>query len=80
MSGSPEGQGVSPAAPADVEAVNIADRLALLTDGTVIPITNLIDDDGDDCEADAAVVAIAGQDGLGWWCIELADYQREVAH
>lgn len=59
----------------DVEAINVADRLALLTDGRVVPITNLLDADGDETSDTAAAVGfVAGATGQ-WFAARIADYE-----
>ncbi len=65
----------------DVVAVNIADRMAKLSSGIVVPITNFYSDlrneDGTYCEttiAERAKRAVAGRDGVGWFSIELDQF------
>ena len=41
----------------------------LLNSGEVLPITHLLDEDGDFCDPDAAVVVVAGSDTRGWWTV-----------
>lgn len=59
----------------DVEAVNVGRRIALLTDGRTVPITNLLDGDGDETDDPAEAVAfVAGADDQ-WFAAQLADYE-----
>lgn len=64
----------------EVQAVNLPGRMALLTDGQQLHITNLIDDDGDDTDDEAdAVCAVAGPDSLGqWWSIDLRQFSLRL--
>lgn len=53
--------------------VDLKLRYVLLNDGERLPITNLIDDDGEECEPDDAVFVVAGEDGKGWWTVDIRD-------
>lgn len=58
----------------DVQAVNLRRRLALLTDGASVPITTLLDAEGDETEdAEQAVAFVAGA-GRQWFSASLAHY------
>lgn len=57
-----------------VTAVNLGSGMILLSDGTVLPITNYIDADGDDCAKEAAIVCVAGNDEHGWYALNLAGF------
>jgi len=62
-----------------VDGVNLRARLALISDGTTRPITNMLDVDGDETDdpADAVSVVCGGPDAAGrdcWWALDLADY------
>ena len=61
-------------------AVNIEKRLVL--DGTeTVPITNLIDADGDECGPADAIVAVAGPTAEGkWLSIDLREFDPVEAH
>lgn len=50
-----------------VLAVNIERRLVLMDDDSFVPITNLLDAHGDECDIDDALAAVAGPDGDGQW-------------
>jgi len=63
---------------ATVVAINCVSRQVLLEDGTMIPITNFFDEDGDDCDPDDAIVIVAGREGFGYLTIELFDDFEEV--
>lgn len=65
----------------DVKAINRHDKLALMSDDMAIPITNFLDDDGDECGPDSAVVFIAGPDANGkWHTARLDDYESARVH
>lgn len=50
-----------------VEAIHKGKAICLMTGGTIVPIATWLDDNGDDCEAHEAVVAVAGPDMNGKW-------------
>lgn len=50
--------------------VDLGAMTVLLNCGEVIDIDMLLDDDGDECDPDDAVVAIA-TNGKGWWRVPL---------
>lgn len=57
---------------ADVTHVALHDGYVLLDGGVVVPITNMMDEDGDDTDDPAeAVVCVAGDDCHGWYTIDL---------
>lgn len=43
-------------------------------DGTLFPITNWLDGDGEDCGPADAVVAVAGQ-GSCWFALSLSEFE-----
>ena len=43
-----------------VLAINRSQNLCLMTDGTTWPVSVWLDDDGDDCDATEASIAIVG--------------------
>ena len=57
--------------------VNPAVRAAMLSDGSIVPVTVFISSDGDDCGPEDAICAVAGRDGVGWWCLYLPDWSYE---
>lgn len=59
----------------DIQALNIPARLALLTDGRTVPITNLYDAAGDETEdACDAVVFVCGE-GRVWLSDLIASFE-----
>lgn len=62
----------------EVIAVNRGRQVALLEDGTVIPITNWLDQDGEECPPSAAMVCIAGSEAMGFWVIDLEHFTGKV--
>jgi hypothetical protein len=57
----------------DICAIHVRQKQAMMTDGSIIPITNFIDHEGEESEPEDAVQFVAGPDGDGkWWtdCIE----------
>lgn len=62
----------------DVEAVNLAGRFVLLTDGRTVPITNLFDGHGDEtAELDDVVSFVAGE-GQQWFAAPMRKFERAV--
>ena len=62
-----------------VTAVNRSSALALLSDGTVAIVTNWINDEGCECDAEAAIVCVVGPDPNGkWHSVDLRDFDPVV--
>lgn len=57
-----------------IEAVSLARAEAVLDDGTILPIVNWFDSEGEECDRTDAVVAVAGSNWLGWTAIDLEDF------
>lgn len=58
-----------------VVAIRRPTREALLSDNTIVPVTNLLDIDGDETDdIHAAVAFVAGSDGVGWFSGDLDDF------
>ena len=54
--------------PLDIVAVNVERRIAILDDGTQIPVTNLLDADGDEAlDPLEATAFVAGPGPQGQW-------------
>lgn len=51
----------------EVSCVNIGTRTAVMEDGQCLPITDVFDEDGDDCDLEDAVACVAGPDKNGMW-------------
>lgn len=52
----------------NIEAINDRWTKAVLSDGSVVPIINWFDDEGEDTtDRDDAVVFVCGDDVAGWW-------------
>lgn len=51
-------------------AINHARDTILLSDGRIIPVVGLLDDEGDECDSyEDAVVIVAGTQLYGFWSI-----------
>lgn len=61
-----------------VVAVNRGRQVALLEDGTVIPVTLWFDQDSEECLPSDAMVCIAGSEALGFWVIDLEDFRGKL--
>lgn len=72
------GAGLMSEAPADrdISAVNLSQRLAILTDSTELKVTNMFDREGDECEPEDAVSFVA-TDGKLWWVGRMADFETQ---
>ena len=57
-----------------IEAVSLSRAEVVLADGSILPIVNWFDCDGDECDRGDAVVAVAGCDRFGWTAIDLDDF------
>ena len=59
-----------------VEAINKSLELVLMFGGSTVPITNWLDDQGEECDADDAVFAVCGPDSEGCWhTLDLCDFE-----
>lgn len=62
----------------DVSSANLTKRIAVLTDGRVVPVTNLFDAEGNDVtEPDDAVSFVCGE-GSTWLACAVEDFDRAV--
>lgn len=59
-----------------VDAINISLRLALLTNGQVVPITDGLDRFGEDCDLGSGDLHafVCGSDEVGWWNCMVSDW------
>lgn len=66
----------------DVQLVNVTARLAMLTDGSFVPIVALFDSDGDVTEdPEAARSAYCGPDPTGkWFAFDLRAFAKQRTH
>lgn len=62
----------------DIEYVDVTNGQVVLADGTILPITDWFDSNGDDCEPDEAVMVVAGSDAFGW--VDVAVSGPETVH
>lgn len=60
----------------DIEAINVVERQALLTDGRLVPITTFFDALGDECAPDANAISFVAGEGRDWFSAPLADFER----
>ena len=56
-----------------VELIDLDAREVVMEGGRVLPIANMFDSSGEDCDADEAAVIIAGVQGYGFLTIELEE-------
>jgi len=65
----------------EVAAINRDQSTALMDDGQLIEITDWLDAEGDECEPQDAVVAVAGPLPSGQWvAINLAAFAETKLH
>lgn len=58
-----------------VQAVNLRERVALLSDGSTVPVTRMMDSDGDDTDDIAECKGfVCGREGI-WFFRMMADYE-----
>lgn len=57
-------------------AIDFDSGVVIMSDDSVLPITNWFDEDGDECEADDAVSLVCGTGGV-WVTISLAEFAGE---
>jgi hypothetical protein len=55
------------------EAINLAQRLFMDSDGYTHPVVAMFDVDGEECEPAEAVSAVAGTEGR-WFCLDLPTF------
>jgi len=55
------------------EAVNLAQRLFIDSDGHTHPVITMFNADGEECEPCEAVSAVAGTEGR-WFCLDLSEF------
>jgi hypothetical protein len=59
-----------------VQAFNRKGEILLLDTGETVPITNWLDDDGDECPKEEAVAVVAGPDASSkWYAADLATFE-----
>lgn len=59
-----------------INAVKALSRLALLSDGTTVPITNLLDADGDETDDPNEAVSFVAGEGDRWFTGLCADFEE----
>lgn len=59
----------------NVQAINLSRRLALISDGSTVPVTNLLDADGDEAAAPEEAVGFVAGEGGTWFAGLLSDYE-----
>lgn len=74
---SPESEG---GAAIDVTAVNLDTMHVLLADGTLCPITDMIDGDGDMTDDEAAAVVVIAKAPNAWLAVFLTDFATPTLH
>lgn len=63
------------------DAVSLKDRIYVTAAGEGVPIVRLLDEDGDECLEDKAVVAVAGPDSFDhWYSIDLRSFEKATVH
>ena len=63
----------------DIEAINRNRGWAVTGQGEKLHVTTWLNEDGDDCAANDAVVAVAGPDEAGkWYSIDLREFESAL--
>lgn len=63
---------------AEVVAVNLAKRMALLDDGRVLPITDLFDHLGEETDSAFHATSFVAGEGRDWFSDAIAPYERQT--
>lgn len=64
---------------ADAEMINLSCGFVLMSDGESLPITNFLNEDGEECDGDDdAVAVVAGRDDYGYVAIRLDFYEVTI--
>lgn len=59
-----------------VDLINFTTGVAYLSDGTAVPVVSWLDDEGDECrESAVAVACVCGNDFVGWWAVDLTQFE-----
>lgn len=64
----------------DVLFINRGQRIAVLTDNSVIPVTHWFDHMARECDPLLAVSCVAGCDEVGWFSIDLEAFSYATVH
>ena len=63
-----------------VVAVKLAARVALLSDGSTVPVVMLLDDEGDETDITHDAVSFVAGEGSLWFAERCGDYEQAEAH
>lgn len=61
----------------DVEAINLTEKLAVLNNGTLVPITTFLDSMGEEVDACDAVSGVCGS-GNEWFVFVISDFEKST--
>lgn len=64
----------------EVHAVHRVLGQALLSDNTIVPVTNWFGPDGEDCDPFKAVSCVCGSEEAGWYAVNLSAFSMEKVH
>lgn len=66
---------------AEVAAILLDDGVVVMDDGQCVPITNVFDEDGDECDLDDEVYSlVAGPVDGQWLALEIGDDPYPTVH
>jgi hypothetical protein len=65
---------------AEVDLINMDDRVVHMTDGTMLPIVEFYDDDGAECDPDDAIGCSAGTEEYGFVDITIVATEPVYLH
>lgn len=63
-----------------IESINLKTGLAILNDGTQCPVDGMIDEFGEECGPNEAVVAVCGPDNGLWYSVDLSGFEAVSMH
>lgn len=66
--------------PLDILAIHRKRGIAILTNLAVVPITNWFSSGGLDTTEEHASICVAGAEGLGWYIIDLDNFEPVTVH
>ena len=62
----------------DIEMVDLDALTVTMASGVILPITDMFDRNGEDCDPDEAVMVVAGTDDYGWIDVEVSREKATV--
>lgn len=64
----------------DVMAIHRVQKVAILDNLNVVPVTHWFDSTGEECDPKKAVTCVCGADGVGWYAVDLTTFDYVTRH